>query len=149
VPPSRFLGLRIPQSTAAASCTDHGNASPPHPSSSSWCRRPARALHRHSPPPPWFRWARVQRKRERGKLTNCRRQRLFLFQAFSSSFVHGENSEKCGVVSVKNPIRARLLTPMWQRHVSAAELVCMKLHLSNKVVYGGITISKLLYETAH
>jgi hypothetical protein len=36
-----------------------------------------------------------------------------------------------------------------QGHVAAAESICMNLHLLDKVLYGGITISKVLYEFAH
>jgi hypothetical protein len=34
-------------------------------------------------------------------------------------------------------------------HVAAAESICMNLHLLDKVLYGGITISKVFYEFAH
>jgi hypothetical protein len=47
------------------------------------------------------------------------------------------------------PKRARLLLHRGMGHVAAAESICMNLHLIDKVLYGGITILKVLYEFAH
>jgi hypothetical protein len=43
----------------------------------------------------------------------------------------------------------RLLLHRGMGHVAAADLICMNVHLIDKVLYGGITISNILYENTH
>jgi hypothetical protein len=54
-----------------------------------------------------------------------------------------------GVFLQNHPKRGRLLLHRGMGQVAAADSFCTNVHHIDKVVYVGITISKLLYETAH